>query len=466
MTDDAELLRCFAEDSSEKSFALLVQRHIGFVFATALRRLNGNQALAEEVVQLVFIDLARKASRLPAGVVLIGWLFNSTRFAAKQIIRADRRRRIRERKAVEINELMQSDSTTVNWGELRPVLDDLIGELPERERHAVLLRFFDGCDFTKIGARLGTSPDGARTRVNRALERMNRKLARRGVSSTIAALSTGLASAATVAVPAELAATVAKTALVTAPAASGIGLLFLSMNKTIVGVTSALAVAATIGLVVQHKSNFQLRAQIERLRSQSKTEVNLRMRRERLANTLSNPSTNVGPTGVVTMQKGSLPATGGLPGAGMIARETWADVGLATPAAAYETALWAVREQDLDALAKTFVFRQDDREKLAALIATLPEDARAKYASPEQVMALMISTGPEVEAFQILSETQQGPNTVVAQVQLQLASGSSLEGPIVFQGGADGWQLLLPQGEVAGAIRFLTGGPAPSSGER
>jgi DNA-directed RNA polymerase specialized sigma24 family protein len=77
--DDSELLREYTTKRSDTAFTALVQRHVHFVYSSALRPVH-NQYLAEEVTQAVFIILARKAGSLRKGTVLAGWLFNTARF--------------------------------------------------------------------------------------------------------------------------------------------------------------------------------------------------------------------------------------------------------------------------------------------------------------------------------------------------------------------------------------------------
>ena len=62
MTNDAELLREYVESQSDAAFAELVGRHVNLVYSTAFRMVREN-ALAQDVVQSVFVQLAAKRPR-------------------------------------------------------------------------------------------------------------------------------------------------------------------------------------------------------------------------------------------------------------------------------------------------------------------------------------------------------------------------------------------------------------------
>ncbi len=62
MTSDSELLAAFARTNSGDDFAELVKRQVDLVYSAALRQLNGDTHLAQDVAQTVFADLARKAA--------------------------------------------------------------------------------------------------------------------------------------------------------------------------------------------------------------------------------------------------------------------------------------------------------------------------------------------------------------------------------------------------------------------
>src|SRR5437867_3848232 len=96
MRADTELLERYAQSRDEAAFAELVRRHLNHVYSAALRLVGGDTHLAEDVAQMVFADLARKAERLVECRALSGWLHTSARFAAANVVRSEQRRRQRE----------------------------------------------------------------------------------------------------------------------------------------------------------------------------------------------------------------------------------------------------------------------------------------------------------------------------------------------------------------------------------
>ncbi len=215
--DDRELLRSYVSDGSDRAFGELVRRHLPAVYSAALRRVNGERSLAEDVTQEVFADLARKARALPPEVVLGGWLHRHTGFVALKSIDRERRRRTREEEAAAMNAMHLTDPL---WHQLSPLLDEALDRLPEPDRDALVLRFFERHDYRAVGEALGVSDDTAQKRVSRALEKLRVWLGRHGVTSTAGALSAVLTAEAVRSAPASLESALAGTALATA-ASSG-----------------------------------------------------------------------------------------------------------------------------------------------------------------------------------------------------------------------------------------------------
>lgn len=145
---DIELLRQYVEENSEVAFGELVTRYVNLVYSAAARK-TGSLDTAEEITQAVFIILARKAKTLRKDTILSGWLYQATRLTAANFLRNEIRRSRREQEAY-----MQSLSDeTETRPEIEPLLEDAMGRLNEKERNAIVLRFFEGRSFQEIGTR-------------------------------------------------------------------------------------------------------------------------------------------------------------------------------------------------------------------------------------------------------------------------------------------------------------------------
>ena len=161
--DDMALLREYAARHSEAAFEELVRRRIGFVYSAALRQVR-EPHLAEEITQAVFIILAQKAGKISDKTILTGWLFKTTRFAALAQIRAAAGRRRHEKEVQMQTELQSSRSPIRLWEQMSPLLDEALATLGEKDRQAVLLRFFENKSLAEVGNSLGVGEDTARKR--------------------------------------------------------------------------------------------------------------------------------------------------------------------------------------------------------------------------------------------------------------------------------------------------------------
>ena len=154
------MLADYVAHGSEESFRELVTRYVDLVYSTALRLVNGDTHRAEDVTQTVFADLARLAGTISQDVMLGGWLHRRAFHVATTITRNDRRRRDRERQACEMSAL-QNDAGD-GFEQLAPHLDEAINGLNDRERAAIVLRYFERRDLRAVGAALGSNEDAAR----------------------------------------------------------------------------------------------------------------------------------------------------------------------------------------------------------------------------------------------------------------------------------------------------------------
>ncbi|HVY68448.1 MAG TPA: sigma-70 family RNA polymerase sigma factor [Verrucomicrobiae bacterium] len=264
-SSDNELLRRYAETRAEEAFAEVVRRHVNLVYSAALRQTGGNAHTAQDVTQAVFAEMARQAGKLARHPALSGWLYTATRHFASHEARAGSRRARREQEAHVMQELSRPDGPEVDWQRLAPVLDDAMHELNEVDRHAVLLRFFEGRDLRAVGASLGLGENAARMRVDRALDKLRRLLERRGVRSTSAALAAALAAQTVTAAPAAVVTQILAGALVsTATGFSTLTLLKLMASTKIKLAVATLIAAGAVAPAVH------LNGQLNRLREENR----------------------------------------------------------------------------------------------------------------------------------------------------------------------------------------------------
>jgi RNA polymerase sigma factor (sigma-70 family) len=207
---DMELLRQYADRNSDEAFAALVARHVNLVYSAALRK-TGNADAAGEITQAVFIILAQKAGRLSQRTILSGWLYQTTRLTAANFLRTEIRRVRREQEAY--MQSLANETEPELWPQMAPLLEDAMGQLGEKDRNAIALRFFEGKSFQEIGAAFGASENAAKKRVAHALEKLHRYFSKHGVSSTTAIIAGAISANSAHAAPVGLATTITATVI-------------------------------------------------------------------------------------------------------------------------------------------------------------------------------------------------------------------------------------------------------------
>jgi hypothetical protein len=186
--------------------------------------------------------------------MLGGWLHRRTFHVATTIMRDERRRINRERQACEMN-AWQNDPEG-EFKKIAPHLDEAINGLNDRERAAIVLRYFERRDLRAVGAALGSNEDAAQKCVSRAVDKLRAHFERRGVVISSALIVSALAGNAVQAAPAGLASTVAAAALAGAAGAGTIGftttltkIILMKKTATIITVCTLAALVTSIAVV-------------------------------------------------------------------------------------------------------------------------------------------------------------------------------------------------------------------------
>jgi RNA polymerase sigma factor (sigma-70 family) len=247
-SDDIRLLKQYADENSESAFAELVTRYVDLVYSAALRSV-GHAHAAEEITQAVFIILARKAKSLGDKTVLSGWLYQTARLTAANYLRTEIRRQNREQEAYMQSILNEPESEA--WRQISPLLEDAMGRLGERDRNAIVLRFFENKSLGEVGVALGATEDAAKMRVNRALEKLRRIFSKRGVDSTAMGIAETISVNSIQAAPLALAKTISAVAITKGAAAGGSTLALVKGALKIMAWTKAkTAVVAAVVILV------------------------------------------------------------------------------------------------------------------------------------------------------------------------------------------------------------------------
>src|SRR5688572_13812999 len=194
LVPDAVLARRFAAEASAEAFAALAGRHHGLGHGTA-RRILGDDDAARDVVQEVFVRLARDVRRVRPET-LAAWLHRTARNTALNFHRGEARRRRREQTMSDhFNALAAAEAEEIpdHWADALEHLDAALDGLNGAERQCVLERYQQERPLRDIATSAGKSEDAARMTINRALEKMSGFLRRRGVALSVTGLAAGLA---------------------------------------------------------------------------------------------------------------------------------------------------------------------------------------------------------------------------------------------------------------------------------
>jgi RNA polymerase sigma-70 factor (ECF subfamily) len=151
-------------------------RYAGLVYAVCLRILrDGGEA--EEVLQEVFFEVWRRGDRYdPARANPRVYLVHLARSRALDRLRRSRRRDDLRRRGLGVPEPQDEPDTpaldAAIAGEERRRMRRALRALPESQRKAVMLSFFDGLSHSEIARELDTPLGTVKTRIRKGLLRL------------------------------------------------------------------------------------------------------------------------------------------------------------------------------------------------------------------------------------------------------------------------------------------------------
>ena len=176
---EGQLLARFVTGRDELAFEALVTR-LGPMVLGVCRRLLDDPRDVEDAFQATFLVLVRKAGSIRDRERLGPWLHGvAHRVAARARSQAARRRR-RERSGVEAEAM--APARDGDRHELRSVVEEELGRLPEKYRAPIVLCYLEGLTHEEAAARLRCPVGTVRSRMAWARARLRARLDRRGLA--------------------------------------------------------------------------------------------------------------------------------------------------------------------------------------------------------------------------------------------------------------------------------------------
>jgi len=178
-TEDVELLRAIAR-GDEEAIAALYDRYRLILFGLILRILH-SQPEAEDVLQEVFLQVWRRASDFDEKRGRpFTWLVTLARSRAIDRLRAlgSRDRTATEAGRAATDSIVDAADDAVK-SEQGEIVRGALKELPEEQRRALFLAYFEGLTQSEIAARLNSPLGTVKTRMRSGMIRLRELLGER-----------------------------------------------------------------------------------------------------------------------------------------------------------------------------------------------------------------------------------------------------------------------------------------------
>jgi RNA polymerase sigma-70 factor (ECF subfamily) len=243
-TNDAILLERWNARHDAEAFSELVSRYADQVYATCMRILR-NETDAEDVAQECFLRLAQASDEIRTSVG--GWLHRVATTKSLERIRAEGRRRIRDRAFQET----QATEPLVGWSDIHEHVDAAIDTLPDDLQLVLVAHFLERKTHAEVAREFGVHRRTVSYRIQRGLDAVREYLSARGVTLSAVALGSLCTAHVSAAAPLTLKASLGKLAIAAGatPGSSGTaaawstGGMMLMKGKTIgIGLLVALLV--------------------------------------------------------------------------------------------------------------------------------------------------------------------------------------------------------------------------------
>ena len=178
---DAQLVTSIAR-YSEVALAEVYRRHGGAVYGLARRVLN-NPSEAEDVTQEVFLRLWNQPDRFdPNRGSLRSFLLAQSHGRAVDAVRSLNARRLREVRDAHRTANADYDMQHEVWDlAIADQVGTALAELPDEERRAIEMAYYDGHTYVEVAELLGQPEGTVKSRIRNGMRRMRASLSEAGI---------------------------------------------------------------------------------------------------------------------------------------------------------------------------------------------------------------------------------------------------------------------------------------------
>jgi hypothetical protein len=135
---------------------------------------------------------------------------------------------------------------------------------------------------------------------------------------------------------------------------------------------------------------------------------------------------------------------------GPVPSRFWKQAGQATPAAAFETALWAGAGGNVESLAGLLVFDSKAKSKADAIFAALPQAMQQELVTPDRLIALLVAKDVPLGSAEILTQAAPADPAKDTRMAVKLidAEGKSKEVHLSLRLRDGSWRFVVPPSAV------------------
>jgi RNA polymerase sigma-70 factor (ECF subfamily) len=168
------IARC--QQGDRDALRALFERYKDRVYSIAMYSLGGNEQLAADVTQQVFIKLMTRIGQFRGDSEFATWLYRLVVNTCRDEQRKQRRWVPLADSAFITATVKQTQTAQYATKELARQVQHALGELKPKLRWPLLLRYVEGLSYEEIGKVLGCSKGTVASRLNRGHSALSRKL--------------------------------------------------------------------------------------------------------------------------------------------------------------------------------------------------------------------------------------------------------------------------------------------------